>query len=591
MRKGGEFLIEEISSEEVFTPEDFTVEQKQIAETTENFVVNEVLPNYEELENGAPREDYEMSLKLFRKCGELGLLTVDTPEEYGGLELDKATSMLVSEKMAPAGSFSVIYLDHIGIGTLPLIYYGTDDQKRKYLEKLITGEWAGAYALTEPEAGTDALGGRAKAVLSEDKKYYILNGTKQFITNAGIANLFTVFAKVDGDKFTAFLIERQTEGLSFGPEEKKMGVKGSSTRQVIMENVKVPIENVLGEIGKGHKIAFNILNVGRFKLGAAATGAMKYGFVEAVKYANQRKQFNKPISSFGAIKEKIADMYLLIYSSESLIYRLAGLLDNKLKSIDKDIPNYYEEYQNGIEEYAPECSIAKVFCSDAQAEVVDHFVQILGGYGFITEYPAEHYYRDERINRIWEGTNEINRMLIPGMILRRAQKGELPIMGKVKEAMDMLMSIPEMKYEGETFGLEKDLLKNLKTLSMIISGNAVQKFGEKLKDEQEVLYAMGDVMINIFALESTLLRTEKIYSNQSESRKEFLNALVKIAVYRLNDNIFNSAKNVIYYSSAGDEINIMLSALRKFTRYNVENLLDLRRTVANAAIESERYLG
>lgn len=590
MRKGGEFLIDEIKSSEVFTPEEFTDEQKQIAETTENFVINEVQPHLEELEHDVPNGKYDLMLKLFRRCGELGLLMIDVSEEYGGLDLDKATSMLVAEKMAPAASFSVVHLDHIGIGTLPLIYYGTDEQKRKYLEKLMTGEWLGAYALTEPDAGTDVLGAKSTAVLSDDKKYYILNGTKQFITNAGAANLFTIFAKVDKEKYTAFLVERETEGLSFGPEEKKMGMKGSSTRQVIMDNVKVPVENLLGEIGKGHKIAFNILNIGRFKLGAAATGAMKYGLVQAVKYANERKQFGRPISSFGAIKEKIADMSLLTYASESLVYRLAGLLDDKLKSIDKSLPNYYEEYQNGIEEYAAECSIAKVFCSEAQGEVVDHIVQILGGYGYIADYPAERYYRDERINRIWEGTNEVNRMLVPGMILRRAQKGELPIMGKVKEAMDQMMSIPEEAYVGEEFGPEKDLLKNLKNLSLIVSGNAVQKFGENLKDEQEVLFALGDVVINLFALESAVLRSEKIYDSLSDERKDYFKALTKITTYRLNDRIFNAAKKVIYYSSSGDEVHILLSALRKFTRYNVDNLLSLRRKVADTAIENERYL-
>ncbi|MDY6820930.1 MAG: acyl-CoA dehydrogenase family protein [Deferribacterota bacterium] len=590
MRKGGEFLIEEIKSNEVFTPEEFTDEQKQIAETTENFAINEVQPHLEELEHDVPNGKYDLMLKLFKRCAELGLLMIDVSEEYGGLDLDKATSMLVAEKMTLAGSFAVVHLDHIGIGTLPLIYYGTDEQKRKYLDKLMSGEWLGAYALTEPEAGTDVLGAKSTAVLSDDKKYYILNGTKQFITNAGAANLFTIFAKVDKEKYTAFLVERDTEGLSFGPEEKKMGMKASSTRQVIMDNVKVPVENLLGEIGKGHKIAFNILNIGRFKLGAGATGGMKYGLVESVKYANERKQFGRPISSFGAIKEKIADIYLLAYASESLVYRLAGLLDEKLKSIDKSLPNYYEEYQNGIEEYAPECSIAKVFCSDAQGEVVDHVVQILGGYGYIADYPAERYYRDERINRIWEGTNEVNRMLVPGMILRRALKGELPIMNKVKEAMDQMMSIPEEAYVGEEFGPEKDLLKNLKNLSLIVSGNAVQKFGENLKDEQEVLYALGDVIINLFALESTVLRSEKIYNSLSDEKKEFFKALTKITTYRLNDRIFNAAKKIIYYSSSGDEVHILLSALRKFTRYNVDNLLSLRRKVADTVIENERYL-
>ncbi|MBC7195734.1 MAG: acyl-CoA dehydrogenase family protein, partial [Deferribacterales bacterium] len=426
--KGAEYLLTEVSKDDVFTPEDFSDEQKQIAETTEEFVTNEVMPDIEAID----QQDFDKVVAHMKKSGELGLLMIDAPEEYGGLELDKATSMLVAEKIAPSGSFSVAYAAHTGIGTLPLVYYGTKEQKDKYLEKIITGEWIAAYCLTEPGSGSDALGAKATATLSEDGKYYILNGTKQFITNAGFADLFTVFAKIDKEHFTAFLVERTFEGLELGPEEKKMGIKGSSTRQVILNNCKVPVENVLGEIGKGHKIAFNVLNVGRFKLGAAVNGAAKYALSEGIKYANERKQFNLPISKFGAIKEKIADMTAYVYASESLIYRLAGLLDDKLATIDKNIDNYYEEYQKGIEEYAIECSISKVFCSDVLAKVVDEVVQIFGGYGFIQEYPAERFYRDERINRIFEGTNEVNRLLIPGMMLRRAMKGELPFQ---KEAM------------------------------------------------------------------------------------------------------------------------------------------------------------
>ena len=416
--KGGEYLIKAATCAAVFTPEEFTDEQKQIAGTTEQFIAGEIIPHLDEIE----KQHFEVVVEGMRKCGELGLLMMDAPEEYGGLELDKATTMLVGEKIACGGSFSVAFAAHTGIGTLPLIYYGTPAQKEQYLGKIISGEWCAAYCLTEPGSGSDALGAQATAVLSPDGKHYILNGTKQFITNGGFAKLYTVFAKIDKKHFTAFLVERDFEGLIVGPEEKKMGIKGSSTTQIILENCKVPVENLLGEAGKGHKIAFNVLNVGRFKLGAGVTGAAKMAMVQGIQYAGERKQFNRPIASFGAIQEKIANMTADIYASESLIYRLAGLLDTKLATIEKGIDNYYDEYQKAIEEYAPECAIAKVFCSEVLAATVDEVVQIHGGYGFVSDYPAERYYRDERINRIFEGTNEINRLLIPGMILRKAMK-------------------------------------------------------------------------------------------------------------------------------------------------------------------------
>ena len=382
--KGGEYLITEVACENVYTPEEFTDEQKQIGETTEQFIVNEIMPKIEEMD----QQNFDIVVDGMRQCGELGLLMMDAPEEYGGLELDKATSMLVGEKIAMGGSFSVAFSAHTGIGTLPLIYYGTHEQKEKYLEKITSGEWCAAYCLTEPGSGSDALGAQATAVLSEDGSHYILNGTKQYITNGGFAELFTVFAKIDKEHFTAFLVEKSFDGLVVGAEEKKLGIKGSSTTQIILDNCKVPVENLLGEIGKGHKIAFNVLNVGRFKLGAGVTGAAKMALVDGIKYANERKQFNTQISKFGAIKEKIADLTAEIFASESLVYRLAGDLDTKLATIDKSIDNYYEEYQKGIEEYAPECGISKVFCSEVLAKTVDEVVQIHGGYGYVQDYPA-----------------------------------------------------------------------------------------------------------------------------------------------------------------------------------------------------------
>ncbi|HKK01119.1 MAG TPA: acyl-CoA dehydrogenase family protein, partial [Desulfuromonadales bacterium] len=504
--KGGEFLVTEVAKDDVFTPEDFSDEQRQIADTTDQFVRNEILPNADEID----AQNFSLVVDGMRKCGELGLLMIDAPEESGGLELDKATSMLVAERIAPSGSFSVAYAAHTGIGTLPLVYYGTAAQKEKYLEKIISGEWMAAYCLTEPDSGSDALGAKATATLSEDGKYYLLNGTKQFITNGSFADIYTIFAKIDKEHFTAFLVERTFDGVSVGAEEKKMGIKGSSTTQVILDNAKVPVENVLGEIGKGHKIAFNVLNVGRFKLGAAVTGAAKGALADGLHYANERKQFGRPIASFGAIQEKAANLTAAIFASESLVYRLAGLLDDKLATIPKGGDDYYVKYQKGIEEYAAECGIAKVFCSEVLGQVVNEVVQIFGGYGFISEYPAERYYRDERINRIFEGTNEINRLLIPGMILRKALKGELPLQQKAMEAFESLMT-PSFEETDEDlpFAREKAVLDHLKTLFLIIAGAGVQNFQNRLVEEQEILMAAADIVIQVFAAESALLRAEK----------------------------------------------------------------------------------
>jgi len=585
--KGAEYLLTEVSKDTVFTPEDFTDEQKQIANTTEEFALNEVLPALDEIEN----QNFDKVVELMKKAGELGLLMIDAPEEYGGLELDKATSMLVAEKIAPTGSFSVAYAAHTGIGTLPIVYYGTKEQKDKYLEKLMTGEWLAAYCLTEPGAGSDALGGKCSAIKSEDGKYYILNGTKQWITNAGFADLFIVFAKVDKEHFTAFLVERSFEGLEFGPEEKKMGIKGSSTRQVILNNCKVPVENVLGEIGKGHKIAFNVLNVGRFKLGAAVTGAAKYALEIGVKYANERKQFGKAISSFGAIKEKISDMTAYTFASESLIYRLSGLLDEKLATIDKSEPNYYELYQKGIEEYAIECSISKVFCSEVLAKVVDEVLQIHGGYGFSMEYPAERFYRDERINRIFEGTNEINRLIIPGMMLRRAMKGELPFLKAAKAAVDALMT-PNFEEIDKTvlFAAEKELLKNLKTLYLIVSGSAAQKYMDKISDEQEILLALADIAIYIFAIESAILRAEKNIGKVTEKKSEMMQHAVKVFTFDAAEAISKAAKKAALFVETGDNLTMILSGIRRFTKYTPENLLQAKRNLANEVIEAEKYI-
>jgi len=585
--RGGEYLVTETPCADIFTPEDFSDEQRQMANTADQFITTEIMPLVEDID----KQDFPKVIAGLRRAGELGFLMMDAPEEYGGLELDKATGMVVSEKIARSGAFSVAVVAHTGIGSLPLIYYGTDAQKKKYLGKLMSGEWIASYCLTEPGSGSDALGATTSAILSPDGKHYILNGTKQFITNGGFADLYTIFAKIDKQHFTAFLVERNFPGLIVGNEEKKLGIKGSSTVQIILDNCQVPVENLLGEAGKGHKIAFNVLNVGRFKLGACVTGAAKEALLEGVKYANIRKQFNTQIGRFGAIQEKIANLVAGIFASESLIYRMAGQLDEKLATIPKDMANYYEEYQRGIEEYAAECAIAKVFCSDTLAEVVDEVVQIHGGYGFISEYPAERFYRDERINRIFEGTNEINRMLIPGMILRKAMKGELPLQKKAMEAFELLMT-PSFEELDDTvlFAAEKALIKNLKTLFLILSGAGVQKFKDKLANEQEILIAAADIAIQIYALESTVLRAEKHFAKATPKRQALLQAAVKVFAFAATETATSAARRGAFYAEEGDTLTMLLSGIRRFGKYDASGLLAAKRLLAQTALEEERYI-
>ncbi len=584
--KGAEYLVTVATKDEVFVPEDFTEEQQAIADTADKFVREEVWPVYERIEHQEPG----LAMKLMAKAGEAGLLMIDAPAEYGGLELDKVTSVISADRMGAAGCFSVSYSAHAGIGTLPLIYYGTKAQKEKYLPKIISGEWGAAYCLTEPGAGSDAMSGTTFATLSPDGKHYLLEGTKQFITNGGWATLFTVFAKIDRKHFTAFLVEKSYEGVTIGPEEKKMGIKGSSTTTVILENARVPVENVLGEIGKGHKIAFNVLNVGRFKLGAAVTGAARVALGVGIAYTNVRKQFGVTISSFGAMREKMADRSADLFASESLLYRLAGMIDDRLATLDKAAPNYYEAYQQAIEEYSIECAIAKVFCSEMLADVVDDVVQMHGGYGFTQEYKAERFYRDERINRLFEGTNEINRLLIPGTILRRAMKGELPITKEAMKAMEAMMtpSLDEID-PSVPFAAEKITLANLKRAFLVVSGAAVQRYQEKIKDEQEVLLALADVAIQIFAIESAMLRAEKVGPRLSAERKALVDAAVKVFTFGAAERIASAAKRAVFYVAEGDMATMMLGGVRRFTKYDASGLLEAKRALAAAAVAADKY--
>jgi hypothetical protein len=584
---GGEFLIADVAPDEVFTPEDFTDEHKMIYETAKDFVAKEVQPHIEEMEEKNP----ELVMKILGKAGELGLLGTDVPEEYGGLGLDKVSTTVVGEVMGTAGSFSVVYGAHTGIGTLPIVYFGNEEQKNKYLTKLASGEWCASYCLTEPGAGTDALNAKTKAVLSEDGKFYILNGEKLFITNAAWSTSFIVYAKVDGEKFTGFIVEKDFPGFSTGKEEKKMGVHGSSTRPVILEDAKVPVENVLFEVGKGHKIAFNILNIGRWKLGAMTTGGCKACVTEAVKYANGRIQFKVPISSFGMIQEKLANMAIKGYMSESMMYRMAGMFDDKLGTLDAEAKKSGAENAKAIEEYAPECSITKVYGSECLDYCVDEYVQILGGYGFTAEYPAERYYRDSRINRIWEGTNEINRMLVPGTMMRRAMQGRLGLLPAAQAIAGELMTYSPLSVQlpDTPLAVQEHMVKMSKKIALMVSGVAAQKFQQKLAKEQEVLARIADIVIEIFAMESGLLRTLKLIDSAGEEKAKYQIAATKAYVDDTIPRIEVWAKQALAYVEEGDMLRTQLAGLKKLARYQTIDAISLKKEIAERIIELESY--
>jgi alkylation response protein AidB-like acyl-CoA dehydrogenase len=587
IKKGGSFLIEESDPNEIFSPEDFTEEQNMFAKTAEDFVQNEVLPNMDKTE----AKEGTVMTDLLKQAGELGLLMIDVPEKYGGLELDKSTSMLVSEVISKGGSFATTFGGHCGIGTLPIVFFGNEEQKQRYLPRLATGEIISCYALTEAGSGSDALAARAKAELSEDGKHYLLNGEKTFITNGGFADLFIIFAKIDGDKFSCFIVERDFGGLSVGAEEKKMGIKGSSTVQVYLDNCKVPAENLLGEIGKGHKIAFNILNVGRFKLGVGCVGAAKIAFYDAVNYAKQRQQFGQPISNFGMIKNKIANMATLIYAVESMSYRTAGLLDAILEPIDKYAADAPQQTMKGIEEYVTECSIMKIKGSEMLDYVVDEVVQIYGGYGFIEEYPAERHYRDSRVARIYEGTNEINRMLTPGMLIKRALKGELPLLAAAKKLQDELLEGPSFGGDEDeaVLSTERKLIANAKKVSLLTLGLAAQRFGAKLQDEQGVLGDIADVIIETYGMESAYLRAMKLVASRGEEGAQHAVDMTRLYVNDAMGRIDLWTREILAACSEGDELRTVLAAARRLTRYTPIDALHLRMGIADVFVEKEKY--
>jgi alkylation response protein AidB-like acyl-CoA dehydrogenase len=584
--KGGSFLVEDIPCERVFTPEDFTDEHKMIAKTTEDYVVNEVLPQLEHLEN----HEFDRSVKLLRKAGELGLLSADIPEEYGGLGLDKISSALIAEKMARAGGFSISHGAHVGIGSLPIVLFGTEEQKQKYLPALATGEKIAAYALTEPGSGSDALGAKTTAKLNAEGTHYILNGEKQWITNAGFADIFVVYAKVDGEHFSAFIVERDFPGVSTGAEEKKMGIKSSSTRTLILQDVPVPKENLLGEVGKGHVIAFNILNIGRYKLGVGAVGGAKRALEITLQYANQRQQFKRPISQFTLTQEKFATMASRLYATESSVYRTVGLFEERMGLLDEEKAKDGKEIAKSIAEYAIECSLNKFFATETLDYIVDEGVQIHGGYGFMQEYEIERAYRDSRINRIFEGTNEINRLLVPGMYLKKAMKGKLPLLQKAQQLQEELMMLAPEEVGDGVLEQEKYLVRNAKKIALMTAGLAAQKFGPKLEEEQEILVNIADIVANIYAMESALLRTEKAIKNSGEEKNKQKILYTQIFCQEAFNEIEAHAKETLIAVEEGDALRMMLSALRKLTRYMPINIIAKKREAAAALIEAERYI-
>ncbi|WP_079526971.1 acyl-CoA dehydrogenase family protein [Halobacillus hunanensis] len=585
MIKGGGFLVEDLTAEDVITPEDFTDEHHMIAKTTEDFVLGEVVPKIDNLEN----HEFEHSVALLKKAGELGLLGADVPEEYGGLQLDKISSSLITEKFSRAGGFSVTHGAHVGIGSLPIVFFGNEKQKQKYLPQLATGEKLAAYALTEPGSGSDALGAKTAAKLNEAGTHYILNGEKQWITNSAFADLFIVYAKIDGEKFTAFIVERDSSGVSTGPEEKKMGIKSSSTRTLVLEDVEVPVENVLGEIGKGHIIAFNILNVGRYKLAIGGVGGAKRGIELAVKYANERKQFKTPISGFPLIQEKIASVAANTYANESSVYRTVGLFEQSMGKLSDEQLKDGAAVAKVIAEYAIECSLNKVFATELLDFAADEAVQIHGGYGFMQEYEVERMYRDSRINRIFEGTNEINRMIVPGTLLKKAMKGELPLLQKAQALQEEIMTMMPEEPGDDALEQEKYLLKNAKKIALLAAGLAAQKYGEKLENEQEILVNIADITGEIYNMESAILRTDKAIQKQGEEKNTQKLLYTQVYVQEAFNRIEAHAKETLLAAEAGDSLRMMLGALRKLTRHTPSNVIAKKREVAQTLIKEQKY--
>jgi alkylation response protein AidB-like acyl-CoA dehydrogenase len=587
--KGGEFLIRETDAQDIFIPEEWNEEQRMIAQTCNDFIKTEVYPVLDELDS---QKNPELMPGLISKAGELGLLGTSVPEALGGFGMNFNTTMLVSEVVGRGYSFAVAMSAHTGIGTLPILYYGNEEQKQKYVTKLATGEWKAAYCLTEPDSGSDANSGKTKAVLTEDGKHYLITGQKMWITNGGFADILIVFAKIEDDKnLSAFIIEKGFGGITMNEEEKKMGIKGSSTRQIFFNDCKVPVENMLSERENGFKIAVNILNVGRIKLGAAALGGSKGALEESIKYANERKQFGKSISEFGAIKYKLAEMTLKIYASESGHYRAGQNIDDAYDAFVADGMEPGQARLKSLEEFAIECAILKVHGSEVLDYVVDEAVQIGGGMGYSADAPFDRAYRDARINRIFEGTNEINRMLTIDMLLKRAMKGHLDILGPAQAVAQELVSIPSFGDNGDDslFAPEKQVLKNLKKAGLMVAGGAVQKLMQKLSDEQEVLMNLADMLAEGYVAESVILRVEKLVSMRGEKACQIEIDMAKVFLHHAVDVAIKAGKEAIYAFAEGDEQKLMLMGLKRFTKIEPMNLKDARRRIADYVIDKNEY--
>lgn len=576
--KGGSFLLEPRAPEEIYSPEDFTEEHQAVARTADEFWKNEVQPNLERIQHQEPG----VAVSILKKSAELGLTSILIPEAYGGMELDLTSAMIVAERLSRDGSYSAWHGAHSGIGTLPLLFYGNEEQKRRYLPKLAKAEMVAAYCLSEPHAGSDALAARTRADLSPDGRHYVLNGQKMWITNGGAADLYTVFAKVGGEQFTAFLVERAWPGVKAGAEEKKMGIKGSSTTPVYFDNVMVPVENVLGEVGKGHLIAFNILNMGRFKLGPFAVGGAKHVLEACLKYAKERKAFGKSIGEFGLIQHKLAEMAIRIYAVETMSYRVVGMIDAALGDFSWSLPDASQRMLKAIEEFAAECSYIKVYASEMLDYVVDEGVQIHGGYGYHQDYLVERAYRDARINRIFEGTNEINRMLATGMLLKRAQRGQLPLVEAVKKVQAEILSGPALGAPVD----DDNLVANAKKVVLMCLGVAYQRYLNELDQQQEILAAITDISMNVFAMESVRLRTAKLARlGKGELAADYAAVFLREAM----EEIERSARYLLAACAAGDDLRMQLGVLKRFTKFEPVNAMALRRKIARRLLELDRY--
>ena len=583
--RGGSFLIEEQTPESIFTPGDFNEEHRMIADTTRQFMDAEVLPRIGELEN----KDWNLARNLVKQAADLGLVGANIPEEYGGLGLDQTSGAIISENIGRSASFATTLGAQSGIGLLPIIYFGTEAAKQKYLPPIAAGDLITAYALTEAGSGSDAMAAKATAKLSDDGKEYILNGEKMFITNGGFADIFIVFAKVDGDKFSAFIVERQ-DGCKSGAEEHKMGIKGSSTTPLILADARTPVENLLGDIGKGHKIAFNILNIGRFKLGAMCLGGMKLAMHESVRYANERQQFGRSISSFGAIKSKLGEMAIRTWVGEAMIYRTLGMIEEGLGAVADSRDT--DARLKAIEEYAAECSIIKVALSEYCDFVTDEMVQIFGGYGYSADYPAERAYRDTRINRIFEGTNEINRMLIPGRLMKAALSGRLALLPAAQSLMDEILSpsMASFELDESLLATEHKMTQNAKKVALMTLGTAAQKYMLGLSDQQEILMSVADIIMDTYAMESAILRTKKMAAAHGESSAAPYVEMTRVFCNDAIERIEAAAKNTLAAMAEGDELRTLLAALRRFTKMTPMNTVAARQGIANAMIEANRYV-